>query len=65
MLTVALFVMTVVFSYQLPLVGTRAFNQLWLMEMGFGAVGTLWLPLIAAVLAVRAIDYLVRTNQLR
>lgn len=64
MLAAALFTGATLFSYHLPLVGTRAINQLWLMELGFGAVGTLWLPLVAAVLAIRGIDYQMRTNQL-
>ena len=63
-LAIIIFVGTTVFSYYLPLVGTREINQLWLMEMGFVAVGTLWLPIVAAVLAVRGVDRQMRTNQL-
>jgi hypothetical protein len=58
------FIAATLFSYNLPLVGTREINQLWLMEMGFAAVGTLWLPLVASVLAVRGLDRQMRTNQL-
>jgi hypothetical protein len=58
------FVSAALFSYFLPLVGTREINQLWLMEMGFVAVGTLWLPIVAAVLAIRGVDRQMRTNQL-
>ena len=54
-----------ILSFQLPLVGTGEYNQLWLMEMGFGTVGTLWLPLVASVLAIRGVDYQMRTGQLR
>ena len=63
-LTLAVFVGATLFSYFLPLVGTRDINQLWLMEMGFVAVGTLWLPIVAAVLAIRGVDRQMRTNQL-
>jgi hypothetical protein len=58
------FIAATLFAYYLPLVGTREINQLWLMEMGFAAVGTLWLPIVASVLAVRGLDRQMRTNQL-
>ncbi|MGJ3240805.1 MAG: hypothetical protein ACFE0Q_19010 [Anaerolineae bacterium] len=44
-------------AYRAPLVTDLAFiNQLWLMEIGSFAVGILWLPLVATVIATRAID---------
>lgn len=64
-LALIIFVVATLLSYHLPLVGTRAVNQLWLMEMGFAAVGMLWLPIVASVLAMRGLDYQMRTNQLQ
>jgi hypothetical protein len=34
------------------------------MEIGFGAVGALWLPLVAIVVAMRGLDRQMRTNTL-
>lgn len=51
-------------GYWLPLVGNDLYNQLWLMEMGFAAVGALWLPLVAIVVAMRGLDRQMRTNTL-
>jgi hypothetical protein len=51
-------------GYGLPLVGYQQYNQLWLMEIGFGAVGALWLPLVAIVVAMRGLDRQMRTNTL-
>ncbi|NWF69394.1 MAG: hypothetical protein HXY40_09935 [Chloroflexi bacterium] len=45
-----------IFSYNLPLVELFGFNQLSVMEWAFAAGGLLWLPAVAAVLSVRAID---------
>ncbi|MDQ7028163.1 MAG: hypothetical protein Q9P01_11960 [Anaerolineae bacterium] len=64
-LAIAVFVVATLFSYHLPLVGTREINQLWLMELGFAAVGALWLPIVASVLAMRGLDHQMRTNQLQ
>lgn len=48
-------------AYNLPLITDVAFvNQLWLMEVGSFAVGILWLPLVASVIATRAIDIYMR-----
>lgn len=57
------FVGCALFAYVLPLVGTPQINQLWLMEIGFGAVGMLWYPLVAVTLAFRGLDRQMRTNQ--
>ena len=51
-------------AYHLPLTGNSQINQLWLMEVGFGAVGALWYPLVAAVLAFRAVDEQMRRGVL-
>ncbi|MCA9913077.1 MAG: hypothetical protein KC496_07000, partial [Anaerolineae bacterium] len=59
----AVFVGATLFSYSLPLVGFGEFHQLWLMEIGFFALGILWLPLVAVVIAMRGIDYLLRSGQ--
>lgn len=61
---VGLFVAVMLFAYHLPLVQLGAYNQLWLMEIGFGFVGTVWLPIVATVVSVRGVDYLMRTNKL-
>ncbi len=51
-------------GYALPLAQVGAFNQLWLMEMGFGAVGTLWLPVLAAAVAIEGVESQMRRNEL-
>lgn len=61
---VGAFLAACLFAYELPLAGSEQINQLWLMEVGFGAVGALWYPLVAAVLAFRAVDEQMRRNQL-
>lgn len=61
---VGAFVGACVFAYHLPLAGNEQINQLWLMEIGFGAVGALWYPLVAAVQSFRAVDEQMRRNQL-
>lgn len=62
-LAVLLFCITAIFSYALPLAGTPEYNQLWLMEIGYGAVGFLWLPVLAGVIAIRGVDRQMRTHQ--
>lgn len=48
-------------TYNLPLIDDVAYiNQLWLMEIGSFAVGILWLPIVATVIATRAIDRYMR-----
>lgn len=59
-LAVLVFVAATIFAYLLPLVELAQFNQLWLMELGFFAVGTFWLPLVATVLAMRGMDRAMR-----
>lgn len=61
---VVAFLAACLFAYHLPLAGNDQINQLWLMEVGFGAVGALWYPLVAAVLAFRAVDEQMRRSQL-
>ncbi len=58
------FLVACLFAYHLPLAGSEQINQLWLMEIGFGAVGALWYPLVAAVLAFRAVDEQMRRSEL-
>lgn len=61
LLMIATFAGTVYVTYQLPLITDVAYiNQLWLMELGSFAVGILWLPLVASVIATRAIDIYMR-----
>lgn len=60
----SVFLLMAFFAYHLPLVGTPQINQLWLMEMGFGAVGALWYPLVASVIAFRGVDTQLRKNVL-
>jgi hypothetical protein len=47
-------------AYGLPRIQAAFVDQLWLMEIGFFAVGLLWLPLVASVIAVRGFDRLMR-----
>jgi len=63
-LAIIVFVGATIFAYSLPLVGFGEYNQLWLMELGFFALGILWLPLIAVVVATRGVDFLLRSGQL-
>ena len=48
----------------MPLAGTPDYNQLWLMEIGYGVVGFSWLPVLAAVIAVRGVDRQIRTREI-
>lgn len=50
-------------SYHLPLVGDPEHNQLWLMEIGYAAVGVTWLPALACVIAIHGIDRVMRSRQ--
>lgn len=59
----AVFMGVTLFAYSLPLLDFGEYNQLWLMEIGFFALGILWLPLVAVVIAMRGIDYLLRSGQ--
>lgn len=61
---VGVFMLAFLFAYALPLVGNERINQLWLMEVGYGAVGALWFPIPAIVLAFRGIDRQMRTSTL-
>jgi hypothetical protein len=63
-LAALVFVATVLFAYALPLVGTADYNQLWLMEIGYGVVGFSWLPVLAGVIAVRGVDRQMRTREI-
>lgn len=62
-LFIAVFVGATILAYKLPLVPLGQFNQLWLMEIGFFGVGTLWLPLVSIVLAMRGMDRAMREGQ--
>ncbi|MCU0514262.1 MAG: hypothetical protein MUE40_17035 [Anaerolineae bacterium] len=59
-----IFILSLFFGYALPLAGTPDYNQFWLMELGYSAVGFLWLPLLAGVIAVRGVDRQMRTRTL-
>jgi hypothetical protein len=63
-LTIVIFGLTTGAAYALPLLGTPEFNQLWLMEMGYVGVGIGWMPLLAAVIAVRGIDRQMRAQNM-
>lgn len=63
-LALLVFFAATILGFFLPLAGNEQLNQLWLMEMYFGAAGAIWLPLIAGVIAVRGIDYQMRTRQI-
>lgn len=57
-----IFAGAMVFAYDLPLIPIEGINQYVLMDFGFVAVGSSWLPLVAMVLGVRAIDRQSRTR---
>lgn len=63
-LMTGLFLGSSVLAYGLPLVELLGINQFSLMTLGFAGVGLGWLPLIAMVLGVRALDQQARTGQL-
>ncbi len=61
LLMMASFTTAVYVTYNLPLITDVLYiNQLWLMEIGLFAVGILWLPIVATVIATRAIDRYMR-----
>jgi hypothetical protein len=47
-------------AYGLPRIQAAFVDQLWLMELGFFAVGLFWLPIVASVIAIRGFDRLMR-----
>ncbi|MDZ4669736.1 MAG: hypothetical protein SH821_02600 [Phototrophicales bacterium] len=51
-----MFAVGLILGYGLPLVTFNGISQLYLLELAFAGVGFLWLPLVAGVLAVRAIE---------
>ncbi len=61
---VIIFAALTVLGYELPLIDIGGYNQLSLMEFGFAALGFGWLPLLAAVFSVRAMDRQSRTGRL-
>lgn len=52
----AIFSAMTLLGHQLPLFNVLGFNQLSIMELAFAAGGLLWLPTVAAVFSIRAID---------
>ena len=58
-----LFAGMTIFAFQLPLVEINDFNQFLLMELGYLAVGFLWLPLIAARVSIQALNRQALTDQ--
>lgn len=61
---VGAFVLATALAYGLPLIQLGTFNQLWLMEMGFGAVGALWFPFLAGAVAIEGVDAQMRRHEL-
>jgi hypothetical protein len=59
-----IFFLTTFLAFSLPLIDVAGYNQLSLMEFGFALIGFGWLPVIAAVISTRAIDYSSRTRQM-
>jgi hypothetical protein len=55
-LALVIFSTATVISYGIPLMNVLSFNQLSIMELTFAFGGLIWLPLVAAVFSVRAID---------
>lgn len=61
LLLIASFAGAFYLAYQLPLISDVAFvNQLWLMEIGSAGMGIIWLPIVASVIATRAVDRFMR-----
>lgn len=50
------FIIGGILGYGLPLLNINGFSQLYLLELAFAGIGFIWLPLVAAVLAVRGIE---------
>jgi hypothetical protein len=63
-LTLVIFAGSTIVAYRLPLVELFGLNQFSLMTLGFAGVGLGWLPLIAMVLGVQALDRQARTGKL-
>mgnify|MGYP000350740291 CR=1 FL=1 len=55
-LAIVIFSGAAIISYNIPLITVFDFNQLSVMEFAFAFGGLVWLPLVAAVFSVRAID---------
>ena len=62
--SLAIFAGSTIVAYRLPLVELFGLNQFSLMTLGFAGVGLGWLPLIAMVLGVQALDRQARTGKL-
>lgn len=63
----ACFALMSALAWALPLAGLPflpQFNQLWLMEIGFGMVGALWYPAVAVAVAFRGVDEQLRKGEL-
>ncbi|MCU0481031.1 MAG: hypothetical protein MUE54_07445 [Anaerolineae bacterium] len=50
------FILGAILGYGLPLLNINGFSQLYLLELAFAGIGFIWLPLVAAVLAVRGVE---------
>lgn len=60
----AFFILGALLASALPFFSVAGINQLSVVEFGFLVAGFLWLPLIASVVAIRALDREARTGQL-
>lgn len=63
-LVAGLFLVGAAVAYSLPFLSIAGINQLSVIELGFLVAGFLWMPLIAGVVAIRAVDRQARTGQL-
>lgn len=59
----AVFALSTVLAYRLPLLDLNGYNQLSMMEYGFAGVGLVWLPIVAAVVSVNALDRIGRQRR--
>lgn len=63
LLAAGVFTATTLIAFHLPLIGDAEHNQLWLMEIGYAAVGVSWLPVLACIIAMHGIDRVMRARQ--
>jgi hypothetical protein len=63
-LAIVIFGAASVIAYDAPLIGNETINQLWVVVVGFTLYGLGWLPLVSAVLGVRAYIRQVATQKL-
>ena len=61
--SLSVFISATVIAYHLPLIDIAGFNQLSVMGLGYTGLGLLWLPVVAAVVSINALDRLERQSR--